>query len=383
VDENRVKKTESGQDILYINRYFEKNLTPSNTTTHYYLGDTLVAQRTGSGSTWTLSYIHADHLTGTSATSDSSGVRTGFISYEPFGHTRSGDVPTDKKFTGQRLDDTGLYYYRARYYDPLIGRFISPDTIVSRPNDPQSLKRYSYTLNNPLKYTDPSGHDVDPYYYPELYAPFTDPTSSLYGAVPDSYLDTAPYSHDAVLEIQEYLWVGGVSASILTDSTEWLSDETINRYDKVSKTANVIGLLETIITSVCPPPPTYLARADVSARIDVDSTGPGATVFLNVSIDSSIFGVKSSLNARKEEFDMLALFGTQPLPVPKGDRLSMTADLSNIHLREYASGQFTGSVTLPEAYSALSVDIKFAYSGPRSESDFVTLRGDHHTIELK
>jgi RHS repeat-associated protein len=60
--------------------------------------------------------------------------------------------------TGQRQDGTGLYYYGARYYGPEIGRFISPDTMVSNPTNPQSLNRYSYCLNNPLKYIDPSGH---------------------------------------------------------------------------------------------------------------------------------------------------------------------------------------------------------------------------------
>jgi len=69
-----------------------------------------------------------------------------------------GTLGTDKRFTGQRLDNTGLYYYGARYYDPTIGRFISADTIVPNPADPQSLNRYSYCINNPLKYTDPSGH---------------------------------------------------------------------------------------------------------------------------------------------------------------------------------------------------------------------------------
>ena len=49
-------------------------------------------------------------------------------------------------------------YYRARYYHPALGRFISADTLVPSPSDPQSLNRYSYVLNNPLKYTDPSGH---------------------------------------------------------------------------------------------------------------------------------------------------------------------------------------------------------------------------------
>ena len=70
-------------------------------------------------------------------------------------------MPTDKKFTGQRLDATGLYYYNARYYDATIGRFTKPDTIVQSFANPQSLNRYSYTLNNPLKYTDPSGHIVE------------------------------------------------------------------------------------------------------------------------------------------------------------------------------------------------------------------------------
>jgi uncharacterized protein RhaS with RHS repeats len=53
-----------------------------------------------------------------------------------------------------------LYYYGARYYDPQIGRFISPDTIVPDPANPQTLNRYSYCLNNPLKYTDPSGNTI-------------------------------------------------------------------------------------------------------------------------------------------------------------------------------------------------------------------------------
>ncbi len=54
--------------------------------------------------------------------------------------------------------DTGVDPYNARYYDPELGRFISPDTIVQDPSNPQTLNRYSYVLNNPLKFTDPSGH---------------------------------------------------------------------------------------------------------------------------------------------------------------------------------------------------------------------------------
>jgi RHS repeat-associated protein len=56
-----------------------------------------------------------------------------------FGECRNSleNFPTDRLFTGQRLDDTGLYFYNARYYDAAIGRFISPDTIVQNAANPQ------------------------------------------------------------------------------------------------------------------------------------------------------------------------------------------------------------------------------------------------------
>jgi RHS repeat-associated protein len=65
----------------------------------------------------------------------------------------------DIGYTGQRLDNsTGLMYYRARYYAQGLGRFISADTIVPTPSNPQSLNRFAYVRNNPLKLIDPSGH---------------------------------------------------------------------------------------------------------------------------------------------------------------------------------------------------------------------------------
>ncbi|MCL7455371.1 MAG: RHS repeat-associated core domain-containing protein, partial [Anaerolineae bacterium] len=49
----------------------------------------------------------------------------------------------------------------ARWYDPALGRWTSPDTIVPDPANPQSYNRYSYTLGNPVRYRDPSGHWVE------------------------------------------------------------------------------------------------------------------------------------------------------------------------------------------------------------------------------
>ena len=62
---------------------------------------------------------------------------------------------------GQRSEEAtlgSLYDYGARFYSPYLNRWIQPDTIVPDPSNPQSLNRFAYTRNNPVKYVDPSGH---------------------------------------------------------------------------------------------------------------------------------------------------------------------------------------------------------------------------------
>ena len=107
-------------------------------------------------------YLHADHLGSASLTTDAGGNPTSQLRYLPYGAPRSGSSPTDRQFTGQREEATlgSLYDYGARFYSPVLGRFLSADTIVPSPGNPQSLNRYAYSLNNPVKYTDPTGHYV-------------------------------------------------------------------------------------------------------------------------------------------------------------------------------------------------------------------------------
>jgi len=95
------------------------------------------------------------------AMSDVNGSKVEGTEYMPFGSMRdhTGTAVSNYKYTDQEQDtETGLYYYHARYYDPIIGRFISADAIVQAFTDPQTLNRYSYVRNNPLIYTDPSGN---------------------------------------------------------------------------------------------------------------------------------------------------------------------------------------------------------------------------------
>jgi len=109
-------------------------------------------------------YYHTDHLGSSNVLTDRSGNVVQHYEYSTFGQTsyqnNTSAFPISNRYTGQTADDeTGLYYYGGRYYDPQLGRFIQPDPTVPDPTDSQSLNRYSYCRNNPLNETDPSGFD--------------------------------------------------------------------------------------------------------------------------------------------------------------------------------------------------------------------------------
>jgi RHS repeat-associated protein len=132
---------------------------------YYYASGQRVAVRVSGDATLAnngLFYLLTDHLGSTSITANgTTGALVSEMRYKPWGETRwsSGTTPTSKHFTGQIEDaGIGLYFYGSRFYDPAVGRFLQPDTIVPGAGNPQNLNRFSYTLNNPIKYNDPSGH---------------------------------------------------------------------------------------------------------------------------------------------------------------------------------------------------------------------------------
>jgi len=129
----------------------------SSTVRKYYFSG---AQRIAMRDNGTLYYLSGDQLGSTSSIIDANGNKVGELRYKPWGETRYawGSTVTDYQYTGQRNDDEiGLYFYNARWYDTSLGRFIQADTIIA--SGAQGYDRYAYVSNNPVLYTDPSGHD--------------------------------------------------------------------------------------------------------------------------------------------------------------------------------------------------------------------------------
>ena len=102
-----------------------------------------------------------DHLGSLTALYNQYGNKTLGLAYDVWGRrtfTMNSMTQIKRGFTGHgHIDELGLINMGGRVYDPLQGRFLSPDNYIQLPDNPQNYNRYSYCLNNPLKYTDPDG----------------------------------------------------------------------------------------------------------------------------------------------------------------------------------------------------------------------------------
>lgn len=178
-DGDRVKMnvSDGASSVLkryYIGGQYEVDETPSGTAERLYLGGDaysapMVYVKEGSGS-WTLYNIGRDYLGNITHIATSDGILVEENSYDPWGRLRSpetkeiyplGQEPELKLgrgYTGhEHLTWFGLINMNVRLYDPLLGRFLSPDPYVQMPDFTQNFNRYSYALNNPLVYSDESG----------------------------------------------------------------------------------------------------------------------------------------------------------------------------------------------------------------------------------
>ncbi len=168
------KRSSDGGVTFYFGKFYEKTLKQDGAIEHrhyIYAGEKLIAVRyekeDGASVSRRLRYVHHDALGSVAAITDAAGNLVERLSYTPFGERRASDwrrrpdrppLLVNRGFTGhEHLDEVGLVHMNGRIYDPRTGRFLSPDPYVPSPLAVQSYNRYSYALNNPMKFTDPSG----------------------------------------------------------------------------------------------------------------------------------------------------------------------------------------------------------------------------------
>ena len=139
-----------GADVL-------RDLDGSGSTIADYLNAPGIDNKLRQTTSGTASYFITDHLGTTRALTDATGSLASTFAYDSFGNVIGGAAPSRYTYTGREFDsDTGLLYYRARWYDPQLGRFISEDPIGLR----GGINMYSYVENKVLNFKDPTGQDL-------------------------------------------------------------------------------------------------------------------------------------------------------------------------------------------------------------------------------
>jgi len=131
---------------------------------HVYLGRHAIArvQRNIHSGVATPIYQHTDGLGSPVAETDAAGnlVANSRGLFEPYGLRLAGSTGQGPGYTGHVQDAaTGLNYMQQRYYDPVAGRFLSPDPVAADPNTGANFNRYWYANNNPYRYVDPDGRN--------------------------------------------------------------------------------------------------------------------------------------------------------------------------------------------------------------------------------
>ncbi len=130
-DGERLTRTANGTTTVYIGGLYAEDLQTGITRTLYPFNGQVIAQRSTDSSG--LISLHGDHRSRVSLATSASGAVVRRQAFDPWGAIRSGGIPqTALNDTGQRRDGTGLLYYHARSYDPVLARFVSADSVVPR-----------------------------------------------------------------------------------------------------------------------------------------------------------------------------------------------------------------------------------------------------------
>ena len=162
-------------------------------------------------------YYHTDHLGSSRLITDESGNVLTDVEYEPFGTSR-GEYEERYLYTGKERDATGLTYFGARYYNSETGRFLTRDPVTGNTHIPQSLNRYIYCLNNPLKYTDPLGLSEEGSYSHQFPRPDGEDVKEMW----DRLGNIMRWVRRGLLTLKEAIiyFLGGIANKILQSYSE-------------------------------------------------------------------------------------------------------------------------------------------------------------------
>jgi RHS repeat-associated protein len=149
---------------IYAGAIAQQGEALSGLSCRYTYGLDLISQTRLEGGTPETWYYGYDGHGSVRYLADESGAVTDTYTYDAFGIqiAQSGSAtPNNYRYTGEQWDqDLGMYYLRARYYQPQTGRFWTMDTFEGNSQDPLSLHKYLYAADNPVNNTDPSGNET-------------------------------------------------------------------------------------------------------------------------------------------------------------------------------------------------------------------------------
>ena len=129
--------------------------TTTNTSNYFVQGPSAISE--GDASVTSRKYYLYDGMGNIRFITDSSGNKLQVLSYDPYGNPLAANGANVFQYKGEQMDQAGMYFMRARYYDPATGRFISKDPVEGAILLPQSQNGYSYAGNNSINMSDPSG----------------------------------------------------------------------------------------------------------------------------------------------------------------------------------------------------------------------------------
>jgi RHS repeat-associated protein len=254
-DGNRVSKSVSGVATKYLVDDLNPTgypqvvdeLTNGAVTRTYSYGLQRIDEDQVISNTWTPSFYGYDGGGNVRQLTSAAGAAvTDSYEYDAFGNAliHNGSTPNNFLYRGEQYDsDLGLYYLRARYYNPLTGRFMSRDPEDGNPINPATLHKYIYAGSDPVKYVDPTGRDLFGYAIRSSAAIPEAKLISIYGCVADAGLASVDLILDPTITAGSALGAGSavIGCVLLTPGIGQLADQGTKIVKNTVRAIRLIG----------------------------------------------------------------------------------------------------------------------------------------------